>query len=153
MLSAFTKYGIYYAIIKDERYPTLHWSSVKTFRICQSTNLLEFYSSPRPPVISNFCKASTLTSPPIGRVWFLLLQTAARVAYGLSVTATLDVFRFQATGNYRLDWYKFHVLPQVSYGTMLPIPRKEYDTLEAAFDNSHPWNKVGNMSGAKRRIG
>ena len=41
----------YYAILKDERYPTLDWPTGKMIRICSSPNLLGPYSEPGPPQI------------------------------------------------------------------------------------------------------
>ena len=36
----------YYAILKDERYPTLEWMTGKAIRICRSPSLLGPYSEP-----------------------------------------------------------------------------------------------------------
>jgi hypothetical protein len=56
----------YYAIIKDERYPTLEWATGKTIRICLSTSLLGPYSEPGPPISPGFREAPTLIPSPNG---------------------------------------------------------------------------------------
>ena len=47
----------YFAILKDERYPTLEWTTGKTIRICSAPALLGPYSEPGPPVSPNFREA------------------------------------------------------------------------------------------------
>ena len=61
----------YYAIIKDERYPTLDWPTGKTIRICRATSLLGPYSEPGPPVSPNFREAPTLIPSLNGKAWLL----------------------------------------------------------------------------------
>ena len=123
----------YYAIIKDERYPTLDWPTGKTIRICQAKNVEVPYSEPGPPISPNFREAPTLIPSPDGKAWYLYYEQYPGVAYGLSVAASLDGPWFQVAGNQRPDWDKFHVPPKVRHGSMLPITRKQYDALVAAF--------------------
>lgn len=123
----------YYAIIKDERYPTLDWTTGKTIRICRAENLLGPYSEPGPPVSPSFREAPTLISSPNGKAWYLYYEQYPGVAYGLSVAATLNGPWFQVAGNQRPDWNKFYVPPKVRHGSMLPITRKQYDALVNAF--------------------
>ena len=123
----------YYAIIKDERYPTLDWTTGKTIRICRATDLLGPYSEPGPPISPNFREAPTLIPSPNGKAWYLYYEQYPGVAYGLSVAASLEGPWFQVAGNQRPDWDKFHVPPRVRHGSMLPITRKQYDALVAAF--------------------
>ena len=125
--------GFYYAIIKDERYPTLDWTTGKTIRICRATNLLGPYSEPGPPVSPNFREAPTLIPAPNGKAWYLYYEQYPGVAYGLSAAATLDGPWFQVAGNQRSSWNKFYVPPSVRHGSMLPINRRQYDSLLRAF--------------------
>ena len=82
--------GSYYAIVKDERYPTLEWSTGKTIRICRSPNLLGPYSEPGPPISPNFREAPTLIPSPNGRAWYLYYEQYPGVAYGLPVATRLQ---------------------------------------------------------------
>ena len=123
----------YYAIVKDERYPTLDWTTGKTIRICQATNLLGPYSTPGPSVSPNFREAPTLIPSPDGKAWYLYYEQYPGVAYGLSVAATLDGPWFQVAGNQQPSWDKFHLPPKVRHGSMFPITRHQYDALVAAF--------------------
>ena len=127
---------VYYAIIKDERYPTLDWTTGKTVRICRAEHLLGPYSEPGPPVSPNFREAPTLIPSPNGKAWYLYYEQYPGVAYGLSVAAALDGPWYQAAGNQRPDWEKFHLPPKVRHGSMLPITRKQYDALVGAFGKS-----------------
>jgi hypothetical protein len=125
-----------YAIMKDERYPTLEWPTGKSIRVCRSLSLLGPYSEPGPPVSPNFREAPTLIPSPNGKAWYLYYEQYPGVAYGLSVAATLQGPWYQAAGGQRPDWDKYYVPPKARHGSMLPISRKEYDALVAAFDGA-----------------
>jgi len=125
----------YYAIIKDERYPTLDWTTGKTIRICNADKLLGPYSEPGPSISPNFREAPTAIPSPNGKAWYLYYEQYPGVAYGLSVAATLDGPWFQVAGNERPDWDKYYMPPKVRHGSMLPITRKQYDALAGAFGN------------------
>lgn len=124
---------VYYAILKDERYPTLDWTTGKTIRICQSTNLLGPYSKPGPSISPNFREAPTLIPSPNGKVWYLYYEQYPGVAYGLSVAATLDGPWYQVAGNQQPDWDKYSLPPKIRHGSMFPITRQQYDALVSAF--------------------
>jgi hypothetical protein len=122
-----------YAIIKDERYPTLDWTTGKTIRICRATRLLGPYSEPGTPISPNFREAPTLIPSPNGKAWYLYYEQYPGVSYGLSVAARLDGPWFQVAGNQRSDWDKYHVPSKVRHGSMFPITRRQYDALVSAF--------------------
>ena len=123
----------YYALIKDERYPTLDWTSGKTVRICKAASLLGPYSEPGPPLSPSFREAPTVIPSPNGKAWYLYYEQYPGVAYGLSVAASLDGAWFQVAGNQQPSWDKFHLPPKVRHGSMLAISHKQYDALIAAF--------------------
>ncbi|HUC84422.1 MAG TPA: hypothetical protein VL970_04445 [Candidatus Acidoferrales bacterium] len=125
--------GFFYAIIKDERYPTLDWTTGKTIRICRAANPLGPYSEPGPSVSPNFREAPTLIPSPNGKAWYLYYEQYPGVAYGLSVAATLDGPWFQVAGNQQPAWNKFQMPPKVRHGSMLPVTRQQYDALVGAF--------------------
>ncbi|MHC1763437.1 MAG: glycoside hydrolase family 43 protein [Verrucomicrobiia bacterium] len=123
----------YYAILKDERYPTLDWTTGKTIRIASAPDLLGPYSQPGPPISPGFREAPTLIPSPNGQAWYLYYEQYPGVAYGLSVGASLAGPWFQAAGGQRPDWDKYRMPPKVRHGSMMPISRTQYDTLVAAF--------------------
>lgn len=123
----------YYAILKDERYPTLDWTTGKTIRICRSTNLLGPYSEPGPAISPNFREAPTLIPSPNGKAWYLYYEQYPGVAYGLSVAVALQGPWFQVAGNQQPSWDKYRLPPKVRHGSMLSITRKQHDALVAAF--------------------
>lgn len=123
----------YYAILKDERYPTLEWTTGKTIRICRSPHLLGPYSEPGPPLSPSFREAPTVIPSPNGRAWYLYYEQYPGVAYGLSVGASLQGPWFQVAGNQQPSWDKYRLPPKVRHGSMLPITRKQYEALVAAF--------------------
>ena len=130
--------AVYYAVIKDERYPTLDWTTGKTIRICRASTLVGPYSEPGPPVSPNFREAPTLIPSPNGKAWYLYYEQYPGVAYGLSVAATLAGPWFQVAGNQRPAWDKFHMPPNVRHGSMLPISRSQYHALAAVFGKGMP---------------
>jgi hypothetical protein len=123
----------YYAILKDERYPTLDWTTGKTIRIASALSLLGPYSEPGPPISPSFREAPTLIPSPNGKAWYLYYEQYPGVAYGLSVGASLAGPWFQAAGGQRPDWDKDRMPPKVRHGSMIPISRTQYDTLVTAF--------------------
>jgi hypothetical protein len=123
----------YYAILKDERYPTLDWTTGKTIRIASAPSLLGPYSEPGPPISPSFREAPTLIPSPNGEAWYLYYEQYPGVAYGLSVAASLAGPWFQAAGGQRPDWDKYRLPPKVRHGSMIPISRTQYDTLVTAF--------------------
>lgn len=123
----------YYAIVKDERYPTLDWPTGKTIRICIAPSLLGPYSEPGQPISPNFREAPTLIPSPDGKTWYLYYEQYPGVAYGLSVAASLDGPWFQPAGNQRPDWDKYSVSPKARHGSMIPLNRKQYDAIRASF--------------------
>jgi hypothetical protein len=124
----------YYAILKDERYPTLEWTTGKTIRICSAPNLLGPYSAPGLPVSPGFREAPTLIPSPNGQAWYLYYEQYPGVAYGLSVAASLAGPWYQvAGGTHYQNWDKYSLPPKVRHGSMRPITRKQYDALVAVF--------------------
>ncbi|HOW66523.1 MAG TPA: glycosyl hydrolase family 43 [Candidatus Paceibacterota bacterium] len=125
----------YYAIFKDERYPTLDWTTGKTIRICSSSHLLGPYSDPGLPVSPGFREAPTLIPSPNGKAWYLYYEQYPGVAYGLSVAASLKGPWFQVSGGTQhRDWDKYSLPPKVRHGSMIPITRNRYDALVTAFN-------------------
>ncbi|MCC7374567.1 MAG: glycoside hydrolase family 43 protein [Verrucomicrobiales bacterium] len=123
----------YFAILKDERYPTLDWPTGKTIRICRSKILLGPYTEPGPPLSPSFREAPTLIPSPNGRAWYLYYEQYPGVSYGLSVAEHLDGPWFQVAGYQRPDWDKYRMPPKVRHGSMRPIRRTEYNALVSAF--------------------
>ena len=129
----------YYAVLKDERYPTLEWTTGKTIRICSSTNLLGPYTEPGPPVSPGFREAPTVIPSPDGTAWYLYYEQYPGVSYGLSVAAHLSGPWFQASGaTLTGGWDKYVMTPKARHGSMRPISRKEYDALVKHFGEQSP---------------
>lgn len=129
--------GKYYAIIKDERYPTLDWTTGKTIRICKSDSLLGPYSKPGEPVSPNFREAPTLIGSPDGKIWYLYYEQYPGVAYGLSVAEKLDGPWYQVSGyTFYQDWDKYALPEKVRHGSMIPISRRQYEAIVKAFPNT-----------------
>ncbi len=120
----------YYAIIKDELYPSFDWPTGKTIRICSASKLLGPYSEPSPPVSPNFREAPTLIPRPDGQAWFLYYEQYPGVSYGLSTAPSLEG-----------PWYnvyckKYAVPTEARHGCMIPISRRQYDAITAAYDGA-----------------
>ncbi|MFZ5828834.1 MAG: glycoside hydrolase family 43 protein [Planctomycetota bacterium] len=119
----------YYAILKDERYPSLDWTTGKTIRVCVADHLLGPYSEPGPPVSPSFREAPMLTPSPDGAYWYLYFEQYPGVAYGLSVAKNPGGPWFQVIGGTNSDWDKYHVPTGARHGCMLTISRGEYEAL------------------------
>ncbi len=124
----------YYAIYKDERYPSLDWPTGKTIRISTADHLLGPYTQPGPPVSPSFREAPTLIPSPDGSVWYLYYEQYPGVAYGLSVAADPNGPWYQPAGGMKhRDWDKYSVPSKARHGSMVPITRARYETLMKAF--------------------
>jgi hypothetical protein len=124
----------YYAIFKDERYPTLDWTTGKTIRISSAPGLLGPYSEPGPSLSPGFREAPTIIPAPNGKAWYLYYEQYPGVSYGLSAAATLAGPWFQVSGNTNhRDWDKYSLPPKVRHGTMISITRAQYKALLLSF--------------------
>lgn len=124
----------YYAIIKDETYPTLYWPTGKTIRIARSSFLLGPYSLPQEPISPNFREAPSLIPSPTGEVWYLYYEQYPGVSYGLSIADNLNGPWYQASGyTFFSDWDKYSLPEKVRHGSMITISGEEYDTLVNEF--------------------
>ena len=122
--------GRYYAIIKDERYPSFDWVTGKTIRIASSANLTGPWSAPSPPVTPNFREAPTLIPRPDGKGWYLYYEQYPGVQYGLSTAP-------QIAGPWHDVFIMDYSVPQhARHGCMIPIGRGQYDAIVAAYGKS-----------------
>ncbi|MCP8900967.1 family 43 glycosylhydrolase [Gilvimarinus xylanilyticus] len=126
--------GSYWAVIKDERYPTLDWVTGKTIRIARSDNLLGPYKELSDPISPNFREAPMLIPSPNGEVWYLYYEQYPGVSYGLSVADSLSGPWYQISGyTFFSDWDKYAVPEKLRHGAMITISRKEFDKLVDEF--------------------
>lgn len=122
--------GIYYAILKDERYPTLEWVTGKTIRIGSAHSLLGPYSYPSYPISPNFREAPMVIPSPDNKNWYLYYEQYPGVSYGLSVAKQLDGPWYQVSGyTFHSTWDKYSMPPAVRHGCMISISKAEYDML------------------------
>lgn len=128
--------GHYYAIIKDERYPTLDWTTGKTICISKADKLLGPYPKPGSSISPNFREAPTLIPSPDGKIWYLYYEQYPGVSYGLSVADNLNGPWYQISGyTFFSDWDKYILPPQVRHGCMISITYKQYNAVIEAFPN------------------
>ncbi|MCK5815260.1 MAG: glycosyl hydrolase family 43, partial [Flavobacteriaceae bacterium] len=126
--------GRYYTIIKDERYPTVEWTTGKTIRISSSDSLLGPYSYPSDPISPNFREAPMLIPSPDNNYWYMYYEQYPGVSYGLSVTRNINGPWYQVSGyTFFADWDKYSFPKEVRHGCMIPISKKEYDKLTNHF--------------------
>ena len=126
--------GKYYAIIKDERYPTVEWTTGKTIRICSSDSLLGPYSYPSDPISPNFREAPMLIPSPDGGYWYMYYEQYPGVSYGLSISRNINGPWYQVSGNTNFaDWDKYKVPENLRHGCMITISRTEYDKLKKEY--------------------
>lgn len=124
----------YYAILKDETYPTLYWTTGKTIRIAKSKSLLGPYSLPQESISPNFREAPMLIPSPDDTIWYMYYEQYPGVSYGLSIADNLNGPWFQASGyTFYSDWDKYSLPEKVRHGCMITISTKEYENLVQKF--------------------
>lgn len=124
----------YYAVVKDETYPTLYWPTGKTIRIARSDSLLGPYSLPGDPISPNFREAPTLIPSPNGKTWYLYYEQYPGVSYGLSIADNLNGPWYQASGyTFFSTSDKYSVPKHARHGCMITISKKEYNALVEEF--------------------
>jgi len=124
----------YYAVIKDETYPTLYWPTGKTIRISRAPALTGPYSEPSAPISPNFREAPMLIPSPDNQVWYMYYEQYPGVSYGLSIADKLEGPWFQASGyTFHSDWDKYSLPESVRHGCMITISKAEYDALVEEF--------------------
>lgn len=124
----------YFAILKDETYPTLYWPTGKTIRIARSNSLLGPYSLPGDPISPNFREAPALIPSPDGTAWYLYYEQYPGVSYGLSIADNLNGPWYQASGyTFFSDWDKYSLPSKVRHGCMISISQEQYDALVNEF--------------------
>lgn len=124
----------YFAIIKDETYPTLYWPTGKTIRISRAASLTGPYSEPSAPISPNFREAPMLIPSPDNKAWYVYYEQYPGVSYGLSIADNLNGPWYQASGyTFHSDWDKYSLPKSVRHGCMITISRAEYDKLVKQF--------------------
>jgi hypothetical protein len=120
----------YYAIIKDETYPTLYWTTGKTIRISKAPDLLGPYSEPEDSISPNFREAPMLIPSPDGKIWYTYYEQYPGVSYGLSIADNMNGPWFQASRyTFHRNWDKYSLPPSVRHGCMITISKEEYNRL------------------------
>ena len=126
--------GNYYAVLKDETYPTLYWTTGKTIRIAKSASLLGPYSEPSASISPNFREAPMLIPSPDNKIWYLYYEQYPGVSYGLSIADNMNGPWFQASGyTFFNDWDKYSLPASVRHGCMITISMDEYNKLVQHF--------------------
>lgn len=126
--------GNYYAVLKDETYPTLYWTTGKTIRIAKSPALLGPYSEPSASISPNFREAPMLIPSPDDKIWYLYYEQYPGVSYGLSIADNMNGPWFQASGyTFYNDWDKYSLPSSVRHGCMITISKEEYNNLVSHF--------------------
>ncbi len=119
--------GRYFAILKDERYPSAAWPTGKTIRIAAADRLLGPYAPPSLPVSPNFCEAPMLLRRPDGAGWYLYSEQYPGRAYRLATAPALDApWR-------EVFWMEFSVPENARHGCMIELGRAELEAVLAAF--------------------
>jgi len=120
----------YFAVLKDETYPTLYWTTGKTIRIAKAPALLGPYSEPSGPISPNFREAPMLIPSPDGKIWYMYYEQYPGVSYGLSIADNMSGPWYQASGyTFYSDWDKYSLPPSVRHGCMITILKEEYNKL------------------------
>lgn len=120
--------GRYFALLKDELYPSFDWPTGKTIRISTAPALTGPWTEPGPPITPNFREAPALIPRPDGQGWFLYHEQYPAVQYGVSTAPTLD-------GPWFADYVPGYEVPEgARHGCMLALREEELQAILAAYD-------------------
>jgi hypothetical protein len=120
----------YYAILKDEKYPSFDWPTGKTIRISSSDNLTGPWTPPSDPITANFREAPTLIPRPDAKGWYLYCEQYPGIQYNC-LTAP------KPTGPWYDLWITKYKIPEnARHGSMIPIGNKEYSAIMSAYADS-----------------
>ena len=117
----------YYAVIKDELYPSFVWPTGKTIRVASSKNLTGPWTEPSAPITPNFREAPTLIPDPEGTAWYLYYEQYPGVSYGLSIAQR------PAGPWHNVYWQNYNVPEGIRHGCIIPISEKAYTAVIAAY--------------------
>lgn len=124
----------YFAVLKDETYPSLYWTTGKTIRIAKASSLIGPYSLPSEPVSPNFREAPMLIPSPDGKNWYMYYEQYPGISYGLSIADNMNGPWYQASGyTFYSDWDKYSFPASVRHGCMITISKEEYNKLVHKF--------------------
>jgi len=118
----------YFAIFKDERYPSFDWPTGKTIRTASSDHLTGPFGEPSLPVSPSFREAPMVIPRPDGQGWYLYCEQYPGVSYTLSTATTL------AGPWYGVYWADYATPPKARHGCMIELGRAEWDALTSVFD-------------------
>jgi hypothetical protein len=122
----------YYAIIKDELYPSFDWPTGKTIRIRTSENLTGPWTQPAPPITPNFREAPSAVRRADGRGWYLYYEQYPALAYELSTAPSL-------AGPWHTVFAPKYSLPEgARHGCVIELRPGEYEAIMARFAPDPP---------------
>lgn len=122
--------GIYYAVIKDERWPETS-NTGKTIRISTSADLTGPYSDPGPPVTPSWFEAPSIVSKINDHGWFL---------YAESYPNRYMLFKADSLSGY---WSPVDCnLEKVRHGCVVSIDEELFENLESFYYNALPTIKI-----------
>jgi hypothetical protein len=118
----------YYAILKDELWPTAEWPDGKAIRIASAPRLTGPFGEPGPRLSPNFREAPMVIPRADGGGWYLYCEQYPGLSYSLATAPSLagEWHDLQATD--------YSVPAGARHGGMLPLTRAELEALLAAFE-------------------
>lgn len=119
--------GRYYAVIKDELYPSFDWTTGKAIRIASSDKLTGPWTKPSPRITPNFREAPTLIPRPDGKGWYLYYEQYPGVQYGCSTAR-------KPSGPWYDVYIKEYDVPEnARHGCMIAIGQRQCDVVMGAY--------------------
>jgi hypothetical protein len=117
--------NIYYAIMKDERWPDKYPAVGKTIRIAKSNNLTGPYSNPGAAITPSWHEAPTVIQSSDGKEWYLYTEHYTVSTYDLFESSTLD-------GGM---WKQVTFSPPIArHGCVIKVDEKTYQGLLNAYE-------------------
>ncbi len=120
----------YYALIKDERWPSFDWTTGKTIRLASAPTLTGPWTEPSDSITPNYREAPTLIPRPDGAGWYLYSEQYPGVQYSLATAPEISGPWYDVYVN------SYDVPDHARHGCMIRIDQARYDALMAEYGDS-----------------
>lgn len=117
----------YYAILKDEKAPSMDWPTGKSIRIAESNNVDGPFDPPGPSISPNFREAPMLITDPTEKELFLYYEQYPGVQYEMATTSDIRGF-------WRHEYGETFAIPgNTRHGCMVALSKEDYERIAAKF--------------------
>jgi hypothetical protein len=117
----------YFAVFKDEQYPTFDHPQGKSIRIASGSSLTGPFGKPGPSASPSFREAPSVVPRLDGKGWYLYFEQYPGEGYEVATAASLDG-----------PWFNVYIrettiAPDTRHGFVMPLTREQWNAIIAAY--------------------